>query len=49
VTVVDRCPLRQAKVPSERMAKWVLHWDQQVYKALEAGYQMGLEVSQHHP
>lgn len=31
------------KYPSERMNKWVLHWDQQVYKALEAGYQMGLE------
>ena len=22
---------------------WVLHWDNQVYKALESGYQMGLE------
>jgi dynein heavy chain 2 len=33
----------QAKFPPERMTKWVLHWDQQVYKAVESGYQMGLE------
>lgn len=31
------------RFPQERMAKWLLHWDQQLYKALESGYQMGLE------
>ena len=27
----------------ERMARWLLHWDHQLYKALEVGYRMGLE------
>lgn len=25
------------------MTKWVRHWDEQLFKALESGYQMGLE------
>ncbi|KAJ1446203.1 dynein heavy chain and region D6 of dynein motor-domain-containing protein [Pelagophyceae sp. CCMP2097] len=28
----------------DRMARWVLHWDHQVYKALEAAYRTGLET-----
>ncbi|CAM9144794.1 unnamed protein product [Heterosigma akashiwo] len=31
------------KYPKDRMKKWLLHWDHQLYKAVEAGYQMGLE------
>ena len=31
------------KYPEEHMIKWLRHWDEQVYKALEASYQMGLE------
>jgi hypothetical protein len=31
------------KYPPERMFKWVKFWDEQMYKSLEAGYQMGLE------
>jgi hypothetical protein len=31
------------KYPPERMLKWVKFWDEQMYKSLEAGYQMGLE------
>ncbi|CAM9134653.1 unnamed protein product [Chrysoparadoxa australica] len=33
----------QGKYAKDRMGRWVLHWDHQIYKALEAGYQMGLE------
>ncbi|KAG5188874.1 hypothetical protein JKP88DRAFT_287142 [Tribonema minus] len=33
----------RSKYPPERMAKWLRHWDEQVYKALETGYQLGLE------
>lgn len=28
---------------SEQMSRWLTHWDYQLYKALEAGYRMGLE------
>lgn len=31
------------KYPPKHIVKWELHWDHQVYKALEASYQMGLE------
>jgi dynein heavy chain 2 len=31
------------KYSAELVAPWKLHWDQQVYKALEVSYQMGLE------
>lgn len=27
----------------EQMAKWLLHWDWQLYKVVECGYRMGLE------
>jgi len=33
----------KAKYPEEHMLKWMRHWDEQLYKALEANYQMGLE------
>jgi dynein heavy chain 2 len=33
----------EARYPRDRMRRWIAHWDAQVYKALEAGYQMGLE------
>lgn len=29
--------------PAERMHRWKLHWDHQLYKAVEVGYRMGLE------
>lgn len=32
------------RYPRERMAKWVMHWDHQVYKVLEAAYRTGLET-----
>ena len=28
---------------TEQMSRWLTHWDYQLYKALEAGYRMGLE------
>ena len=31
------------KYPEDHMKKWLRHWDEQMYKALEASYQMGLE------
>ena len=31
------------RYPEEHMRKWALHWDKQMYKALEAAYQLGLE------
>lgn len=31
------------KYSGKHMQKWILHWDHQLYKALEASYQMGLE------
>eukprot|EP00939_MAST-03C_sp_MAST-3C-sp1_P003113 g3113.t1 len=31
------------RYPSHRIDRWVLYWDHQVYKALEAGYRWGLE------
>ena len=30
------------------MERWLLHWDHQLYKAVEAGYQMGLESLNEH-
>ncbi|CAN0042899.1 unnamed protein product [Ascophyllum nodosum] len=33
----------EAKYPVSSMKQWVTYWDHQMYKALEAGYQMGLE------
>jgi hypothetical protein len=31
------------KFPEEHMVKWLRFWDEQMFKALEAGYRMGLE------
>ena len=31
------------KYPKKQMKKWVLHWDHQLFKALEMGYKRGLE------
>jgi dynein heavy chain 2 len=31
------------RYPEEHMRRWLLHWDENMYKALEASYQMGLE------
>ena len=36
------------KYPAEHVAKWRLHWDHQMYKALEANYRMGLESLNEH-
>ncbi|CAM9203957.1 unnamed protein product, partial [Ectocarpus fasciculatus] len=33
----------QAKYAASCMEQWITYWDHQMYKALEAGYQMGLE------
>ncbi|CAM9339757.1 unnamed protein product, partial [Sphacelaria rigidula] len=33
----------RSKYPTSSVEKWVEYWDHQMYKALEAGYQMGLE------
>ncbi|CAM9185799.1 unnamed protein product, partial [Choristocarpus tenellus] len=33
----------KAKYPNSSMERWVEFWDHQIFKALEAGYQMGLE------
>ncbi|CAM9168259.1 unnamed protein product, partial [Laminaria digitata] len=33
----------QAKYPASSVEQWIRYWDHQMYKALEAGYQMGLE------
>ena len=34
---------QEMKYNSQSLSKWKLHWDHQVYKALEAGYIFGLE------
>jgi dynein heavy chain 2 len=33
----------KSKYRSEQMAKWLLHWDHQMYKVVEAAYRFGLE------
>ncbi|CAM9184751.1 unnamed protein product, partial [Discosporangium mesarthrocarpum] len=33
----------RTRYPTSSMAQWVEYWDHQIFKALEAGYQMGLE------
>ena len=32
------------RYPTDRMRRWVFHWDRQVYKVLEAAYCTGLET-----
>lgn len=41
--ILDVVTTLQHTIPSERMHRWLQHWDRQWYKALEAGYKMGLE------
>ncbi|KAG6966238.1 hypothetical protein JG687_00004962 [Phytophthora cactorum] len=36
--------LTTRKQDSARTAKWFLYWDHQLYKVLESGYQLGLEM-----
>lgn len=33
----------ERKYPSKHLLKWQIHWDHQLYKALECNYQIGLE------
>ena len=33
----------KARYAADRMAKWLLHWDRQMYKVVEAAYIFGLE------
>lgn len=42
-TVKEKMMAVKAKYSEKDASQWVLHWDHQLYKTLEASYQMGLE------